>query len=304
MRGVMTRAGGAVQPVSIQVSDPFKQRGVANVAVVFELSDGQTISIYFHNPDVTPQKMAPTDEIISWKWMLNKKDITIVVAPERGKDLSVREVARRIMKLAEKNSKGFARANAKRTERMKNIQSLKDEIVALEEELVIVQGELEVAKNKAEGKQVAREAMHIAVREALSKIGWQGFENGDAMTINDYRVSESGYDSFAVERLDRESGVWEVIGGVSVDTSNTAQQIAEEIVYITSSKAENIDPASPEATPKSWRMRRCSLSIRMYWIRFFKEGLLLLGILCAILVGMGRRTRRFLAKQLATQFIS
>ncbi|MFZ4538415.1 hypothetical protein [Propionivibrio sp.] len=30
---------------------------------------------------------------------LNKKDITIVVAPERGEDLNVREMARRIMKL-------------------------------------------------------------------------------------------------------------------------------------------------------------------------------------------------------------
>lgn len=152
LRGVMERAGGAVKPVAMQITDPFKLRGVANVAAIFELSDGQTVSVYFHNPDVTPNKMAPTDELISWKWLLNKKDITIVVAPERGQDLEVREVARRIMHLAEKNSPAFQRANGKRAERMQAIQGLKDEIASLETELATAQHELEVAKVEAESR--------------------------------------------------------------------------------------------------------------------------------------------------------
>ena len=152
LNGVMERAGQSVKPVAMQITDPFKQLGVANVAVVFELSDGQTVSIFFHNPDATPNKLAPTDDVISYKWLLNKKDITIVVAPERGQDLNIREVARRIMKLAEKNSAAFARANAKRSERMQNIQSLKEEIVVLEGELKIAQNELEIAKVAAEDK--------------------------------------------------------------------------------------------------------------------------------------------------------
>jgi len=146
LRGIMERTGDKVKPVAMQVTQPFKQRGVANVAAIFELSDGQTVSIYFHNPDTTPGKMAPTDEVISWKWLLNKKDITIVVAPERGADLNVREVARRIMRLAEKNSAAFQRANAKRTERMQTIADLKTEITQLEGELKSAQNELEVAK--------------------------------------------------------------------------------------------------------------------------------------------------------------
>jgi len=146
LRGIMERTGDKVKPVAMQVTQPFKQRGVANVAAIFELSDGQTVSIYFHNPDTTPGKMAPTDEVISWKWLLNKKDITIVVAPERGADLNVREVARRIMRLAEKNSAAFQRANAKRAERMQTIADLKTEITQLESELKSAQNELEVAK--------------------------------------------------------------------------------------------------------------------------------------------------------------
>lgn len=153
LRGVMERTGDKVKPVAMQITEPFKQRGVANVAAIFELSDGQTVSIFFHNPDVTPGKMAPTDEVISWKWLLNKKDITIVVAPERGADLNIREVARRIMRLAEKNSPAFQRLNAKRAERMGAIQGLKDEIAGLEAELAAAQHELEVAKVDAEDAQ-------------------------------------------------------------------------------------------------------------------------------------------------------
>ena len=155
LRGVMERQGIAVKPAAMQITEPFKAQGRAMVAAIFELSDGQTVSIYFHNPDVTPSKMAPADELISWKWLLNKKDITVVVAPERGEDLNVREVARRIMALAEKNSPAFQRANAKRAETMGRIEGLKVEITSLESELAAAQHELEVAKVAAEDRKAA-----------------------------------------------------------------------------------------------------------------------------------------------------
>lgn len=152
LQAVMARAGGAVKPVAMQLSEPFKQNGVAQVAAVFELSDGQTVSIFFHNPDVNPKKITPADELISWKWLLNKKDITIVVAPEKGMDLNVKAVAERIIKLAEKNSSAFQRANVKRAENLAAIESLKAEIPVLEKELADAQHELEVAKIEAEDK--------------------------------------------------------------------------------------------------------------------------------------------------------
>lgn len=145
---VMDRSASNVKPLNVQITQPFRQRGVVQVAAIFELSDGQTVSIYFHNPDTTPQKLAPTDEMVSWKWLLNKKDITIVVAPERGEDLNVNEVGRRVMKLAEKNSAAFQRANARRAERMQKIQQSKDEVAALQKELAEAQADLEVAKER------------------------------------------------------------------------------------------------------------------------------------------------------------
>jgi hypothetical protein len=191
LQAVMKRAGGDIHPVAMQISDPFKQNGVAQVAALFELSDGQTVSIYFHNPDVTPAKIAPADELISWKWLLNKKDVTIVIAPEKGQDLNVREVATRIMKLAAKNSPAFQRANAKRAENLQAIQTIKDEIIVLEKELADAQHELEVAKSEADDRAaIAKQISAIdridedmnkryqAVKDELQKLGWQLSHDG------------------------------------------------------------------------------------------------------------------------------
>uniref|UniRef100_UPI0032B232A3 defense against restriction DarA-related protein n=1 Tax=uncultured Cobetia sp. TaxID=410706 RepID=UPI0032B232A3 len=148
---VMNAGGGELEVVASQVSSPFKRQGVVNVAAVFELSDGQTVTIMFHNPDAgTAKSLKPTDDLISWKWLLNKKDITIVVAPESGNDLPIRQVARRIKKLAEKNSQAFARMNKKRAERLEYIETLKGEIGELETELDGLTRQIEIARIEAE----------------------------------------------------------------------------------------------------------------------------------------------------------
>lgn len=158
MQLVMTAAGGAVKPMAMQVTPPFKQRGTTNVAAVFELSDGQTVSIFFHNPDTTPNKLTPDDEMVSWKWMLNRKDVTILVAPEQGQDLNVREVSRRIMRLAEKNSARFAAANSKKAERLQNIEAMKGSVAAKEGELSQLQAEIGDLTVKVEAKRATAAA--------------------------------------------------------------------------------------------------------------------------------------------------
>lgn len=162
MRRLMNRAGTKLkveedtdEMKGMVISDPFKKNGAAQVAVTFNLEDGQTISIFFHNPDATPSKIAPSDDLISWKWLLNKKDVTIVVAPEHGKDLDVHEVSRRIMKLADKNSAAFARANAKKAERLQKIEAQESEIASLEVELAKAKAEFEEMQADAD-KQAKR----------------------------------------------------------------------------------------------------------------------------------------------------
>lgn len=150
MQNQMKRYGS--EALNFQVSKPFKKNGTAQVAVVYELADGQTISIYFHSPDVTPSKIAPQDELISWKWMLNKKDITILVAPEKGQDLDPREVMRRVAKIAIKNRPTFERNNNARVERVKRVEALKSEIVVLEKEVEDKTHTLEILHMKIEEK--------------------------------------------------------------------------------------------------------------------------------------------------------
>lgn len=155
LQRVMNRKGGDLSVMSVQISDPFTQKGTTNVAAVFELSDGQTITIFFHNPDVTPKKIMATDEVVSWKWMLNKKDVTIVVSPERGRDLNVQNVAARVMALAARNSSRFAQTNAKRAERMSNIASLQKQYADGEQTLAALHAEIAELGAQLEQRNVA-----------------------------------------------------------------------------------------------------------------------------------------------------
>lgn len=105
------------------LTKPFKKAGVANVAMQFNLSDGQTFTILFHNPDADPKKLGAQDTMVSWKWMLNKRDITAAVSPKNGENVQLAPLATRMMKVAKANSKRFAAAQSKKSQ---NQQALTD----------------------------------------------------------------------------------------------------------------------------------------------------------------------------------
>ncbi|KJV08076.1 hypothetical protein [Methylocucumis oryzae] len=146
MTRVLDATSSVLKTTDATLTEPFTKNGTVNVAMVFSLSDGQTISAFFHNPDTTPKKLNPSDEMISWKWLINKKDVTIVVAPEKGKDLDVKQVAARLMRLAEKNSPAFQRVNKKVAERAAQKSALLDEITSLEGQINDAKIELEQLK--------------------------------------------------------------------------------------------------------------------------------------------------------------
>ncbi|MEY2875840.1 MAG: hypothetical protein RLZZ373_3211 [Pseudomonadota bacterium] len=133
LQRLMDAAGGAdLKTTGMVIGDPARKAGTMQVPVVWPLSDGQAIAVWLHNPDTTPAKLSPADSLVSWKWLLNKLDVTLVVAPERGTDLNPREVARRLMKLAVKNSPAFQRVNAGIAARAEAITAIKGEIIELE----------------------------------------------------------------------------------------------------------------------------------------------------------------------------
>lgn len=112
---------GSVKPLTVTPTKPFKRNGVTNVAVLFEMDDGQTVTIIFHSPDATPAKLGPKDTLTSWKWLLNKRDVTVAVAPDNGENVQLPALARRILLLVEKNSARFKRTNVKKSEQMQDL---------------------------------------------------------------------------------------------------------------------------------------------------------------------------------------
>lgn len=216
LRKVMDAAGQTVKPVSVQVIPPFKKNGTTNVVILFELSDGQTVSIWMHNPDSTPNKILPTDELVSWSWRLNKKDVSILVAPEKGQDLNPREVASRIMRLAEKNSARFAKANTTRAERMANIESLKGAVSSKEADLAALDALHGELTDKVEAKRAAAivasttpPSRSVAVKEELAKLGWDVVAGSTIITLN---LDGSTY-SLKADQSGKDGIVWRDTGG-------------------------------------------------------------------------------------------
>ncbi|MBX9900034.1 MAG: hypothetical protein K2Y28_04540, partial [Burkholderiaceae bacterium] len=229
LKEIMGRAGTELKVTSLQISSPFKQRGVANVAAIYELSDGQTVTAYFHNPDTNPSKLAATDEMISWKWLLNKKDITIIAAPERGEDLNPREVARRLMKLAEKNSAAFKRVNVKRSERMANIESLKGEVSAKESELTSLQDEL-ATKRAAKEKRANEKAVEPTDNEPNSPPPVQAEVNSYGKNVVSVYSTSSGKEAMKISKNEGSRGVtYSYIGSYGAGSGHSFDHMLKEV---------------------------------------------------------------------------
>lgn len=178
----MQGAADIVKPVGVAVSKPLTKNGVANVVAWFEMDDGQAVGVFFHNPDKTPKKIDPTDEMISYKWVLNKKDITIVVAPENGKDLVIRTVAKRIMKLVDANHDRFLKANSDKAELNLKEQNLGQLVIEKQAELDALNKDIEALEaQKAEreanklkvptGEELRQQGYNGVISE-LKKLGW------------------------------------------------------------------------------------------------------------------------------------
>lgn len=146
----MDRAANEVKPAKVTKSDPFKKHGVVNVMQTYDLSDGQKITIVYHNPDSTPTRLDAKDILTSWKFLLNKRDVTAVLQPKSGKDLNINELAKRMMKIAEANSARFVRNEERKAMAEKALTELdaieqekRATIAALEQEIADLQAQLD-----------------------------------------------------------------------------------------------------------------------------------------------------------------
>lgn len=157
-------AKAAVNKLSIAnftKTKPFKRNNVVNIALLWDLSDGQSMTIVFHNPDSTPSKLQAGDVLTSWKFMLNKRDITAAVSPEQGKNAQPIVIAKRMMLIAEKNSARFVRTNAKKDEKVKALSDL---------ELANENTQNEIARILAQNEALQNEIDAVVAQNAKTQV--------------------------------------------------------------------------------------------------------------------------------------
>lgn len=115
-----------------------KVRRVAGVPVMVALlpiSDGQSVSILFHSPTSNGSMIKQGDTLTAFKFMLNKKDVTHVVAPIRGRDVSLRQTCMALSNLIEKNSEKFKRRQMLNNTIRAEIEKAKEDVEAKNTEL-------------------------------------------------------------------------------------------------------------------------------------------------------------------------
>lgn len=115
-----------------EIGDPRKAAGFAVLAARIPTSDGQSVSIIFHAPDDDPSKILPNDTLVAFRFLLNKRDITHVVAPSGGHDISLNQVVMALSNLVERNSNKFQKAQASKNKKADEIKTFQDGIEAFE----------------------------------------------------------------------------------------------------------------------------------------------------------------------------
>ncbi|MGF1905255.1 hypothetical protein [Aliivibrio salmonicida] len=112
------------------VSKPRKTGQFAVITALIPLSDGQSISIIFYAPDDDPLKINETDTLIAFRFLLNKRDITHIVAPIEGKDLSLKQTCANLAELALKNTDKFTANKEKSNAEAATLLSIQEQTEA------------------------------------------------------------------------------------------------------------------------------------------------------------------------------
>lgn len=172
----MNQAADKVKPVKVTKTDPFKKNGVVNIAQIFELDDGQTVTIVYHNPDSTPTKLDPKDTVTSWKFLLNKRDVSAVLQPKSGKDVQIPVLAKRMMMVVEANSARFKRNQERQlkaentlVELQKIEQEKQAELLQLDQEIEELQKQLDVPLENHVTGQAEPEESAAAFESAVTR---------------------------------------------------------------------------------------------------------------------------------------
>jgi|GEM_PF-5602249 len=142
--------GTGLETDGITIGKPRVAGGFATLVTQIKLSDGQAISMLFHAPDEDPAKFNQDDTLFAFMFRLNTKDVTNVVAPSGGMDISIGQATMVLSNLAEKNSGAFVARKTAQAEKKLEAEKL----------------ELELEELKVEGAKLAEEATGLETQKA------------------------------------------------------------------------------------------------------------------------------------------
>ncbi len=147
LQGTNLQAGAA------EIGRVRKTSGIAVMPAVIPLSDGQSISVMFHSPTNDPSKVSSDDSLIAFRFLLNKRDVTHVVSPDGGQDISLKQTCLSLANLAEKNADKF-KASQARTEKLKNdLETYRAQATQLDEQATQLANQGDALKAKLDTNQ-------------------------------------------------------------------------------------------------------------------------------------------------------
>lgn len=114
-----------------------KVRRVNNIPIMtalIPLSDGQSISLIFHSPTADNGRIKNSDLLVAFRFLLNKRDVTHIVAPIGGRDVSLQQVSQALANLAERNSAKFTKQQSAQVKLRADIEGLNAEADQLSEQ--------------------------------------------------------------------------------------------------------------------------------------------------------------------------
>lgn len=139
--------GSSIMALPPIVGKPRKAGGFAYVTVQLPFDDGQSVSVIFHSPEGDKRKISSSDTIIAFQWLLNRRDITHVVAPEDGTEVSLETIAKRVTQLVEKNSARFQSTQKDAVAERKELDDAKQAVIDAEERQVELMDRIVVLNN-------------------------------------------------------------------------------------------------------------------------------------------------------------
>ncbi|MEC6832939.1 hypothetical protein VXS06_14325, partial [Photobacterium toruni] len=121
-----------------EVSSPRKVGLAAIMTAKVALSDGQSVSIVFHAPDDDPFVIKDQDTLIAFRFLLNSRDITHVVAPQGGSEISLIQVTKNIGNVVTANTEKFKSKQAENLALKAQVDGAVQQGEQLESEIALI----------------------------------------------------------------------------------------------------------------------------------------------------------------------